>query len=165
VALRSGLFPTAVLAAVALVSSSAAASAVDPQAPCKLTTQAEVKAAFGGTVGAGKVDKSIPGAPTCHFSVKGSNLGMSGSAVVFITPGQTKATFAIARKFVPGAVSVSGVGSGAFYNPHTTSVELIKGTTVASAQAIFLDPGGPQVNAAKVEGDVIALAKSVAKHL
>ena len=124
--------------------------------------RAEVKAAFGGTVGAGKIDNSIPGAPTCHFSIKGSNLGMSGNAVVFITPGQTKATFAIAKKIVPGAVTVSGVGNGAFYNPHTTAVELIKGGTVASAVRL---PGGPQVSAVKIKADVIVLAKSVAKHI
>jgi len=136
-----------------------------PASPCKLATTVQVKAAFGGTVGAGKVDNSIPGAPTCHFSVKHSNLGFSGEAVVFITPGQSAATFKLAKKEVPGAVSVGGVGTAAFYNPHTTAVELLKGNTVASAQAIFLNPGGPQPNAAKVKADVIVLAKAVAKHL
>ena len=161
---RSGLLPTTVLVAAALVGPSAAAAA-NGQSPCTLATQAEVKAAFGGTVGAGKLDNSIPGAPTCHFSIKGSNLGMSGSAVVFITPGRTKATFALAKKIAPGAVSISGIGNGAFYNPYTTAIELIKGTTVATAQAIFTNPGGPQVSAVKVKAGVTVLAKSVAKHL
>ena len=128
-------------------------------------TRAEVKAAFGGKVAPGRVDNIIPGASTCHYGVTGSNLGMSGTAVVFVTPGQTPATFAIAKKVIPDVVSVKGVGNGAFYNPHTTSVELLKGRVVASAQAIFLNPGGPQVNAVKVKADVIALAKAVAKHL
>ena len=162
---RSGLISTAVLVAAALVSPAGSMSAANGQSPCKLATRAQVKAAFGGTVGAGKVDNSIPGAPTCHFDIKGSNLGMSGSAVVFITPGQTAATFALAKKIVPGAVTVSGVGNGAFYNPHTTSIELIKGATVASAQALFYNPGGPQASAAKIKADVIALAKSVAKNI
>jgi len=57
------------------------------------------------------------------------------------------------------------VGTAAFYNPHTTAVELLQGKVVASAQAIFLNPGGPQVSVAKLKADVIALAKSVAKHV
>jgi hypothetical protein len=165
VARRSGMYVTVVLMAAALVSPAGSLSAPNGQSPCKLATQAEVKAAFGGTVGAGKIDNSIPGAPTCHFDIKGSNLGMGGSAVVFITPGQTAATFALAKKVVPGAVTVSGVGNGAFYNAHTTSVELIKGKTVASSQGIFFNPGGPQVSAVKIQADVIALAKSVSEHI
>lgn len=149
------------LIALALAASAQAA----PSSPCSLATVAQVKAAFGGTVGAGKVDNSIPGAPTCHFQVKHSNVGLSGEAVVFITPGQSAATFRIAKKEVPGAVSVSGVGTAAFYNPHTTAIELLKGSTVANAQGIFLNPGGPQPNAAKLKADVIALAKAVAAHI
>lgn len=136
-----------------------------PPAPCSLATTADVKAAFGGAVGAGKVDTSLPGAPTCTFSVKHSNLGLSGTAVVFITPGQSAATYKVAKKYVPGAVSVSGVGTAAFYNPHTTSIELLKGNTVASAQGIFLNPGGPEPNAVKIKADVTVLAKAVARHL
>lgn len=137
-----------------------AANAASPASPCKLATTAQVKAAFGGTVAAGKVDTSLPSAPTCHFKVTHSNLGVSGEAVVFITPGQSASTFKLAKKYVPGAVTVTGVGTAAFYNPHTTSIELLKGTTVASAQGIFFG-----ANAAKVKADVIVLAKAVAKHL
>jgi type IV secretory pathway protease TraF len=147
----------ALLAALCAVG---AANAAAPSSPCKLATAAQVKAAFGGTVGAGKVDSSLPSAPTCHFSVKNSNLGVAGEAVVFITPGQSAATFKLAKKYVPGAVTVTGVGAAAFYNPHTTSIELLKGNTVASAQGIFFG-----ANAAKVKADVIALAKAVAKRL
>jgi type IV secretory pathway protease TraF len=131
-----------------------------PTSPCKLATTAQVKAAFGGTVAAGKVDNSLPSAPTCHFKVTHSNLGVSGDAIVFITPGQSAATYKLAKKYVPGAVTVKGVGTAAFYNPHTTSVELLKGNTVASAQGVFFG-----ANAAKVKADVIALAKSVATHI
>jgi hypothetical protein len=143
----------------------AAAQAGSQPSPCSLVTSAQVKAAFGGTVGAGKVDNSIPGSPTCHFTVTHSNLGFNGTAVVFLTPEQTVATFKLARKEVPGAVNASGVGTAAFYNPHTAGVELLKGSTVANAQGIFLNPGGPQPNAAKLKADVIALAKAVAAHL
>jgi hypothetical protein len=128
-----------------------------PASPCQLATVAQVKAAFGGTVGAGKVDKTVN---ACHFKVTHSNLGVSGEAVVFITPGQSAATYKIAKKYVPGAVTVTGVGTAAFYNPHTTSVELLKGNTVASAQGIFFG-----ANAAKIKADVIVLAKAVAKHI
>ena len=160
-----GLAPSTVsVAAVVLVLWPAAAAAGTPS-PCKLATSAQVKAAYGGTVGAGKVDNSISSAPTCRFAIKSSNLGQSGSAVVFITPGQTAATFALAKKEVPGTVSVSGVGNGAFYNPSTTAVELIKGATVANAQALFFNPGGAQVSAVKVKADTIALAKLVAKNI
>jgi type IV secretory pathway protease TraF len=145
---------------VVLLCVGGAASAAAPASPCKLATAAQVKAAFGGTVGAGKVDTSLPSAPTCHFKVTHSNLGTSGEAVVFVTPGQSAATFKLAKKYVPGAVTVPGVGTAAFYNPHTTSIELLKGNAVASAQGIFLG-----ANAAKVKADVIVLAKAVAKNL
>jgi type IV secretory pathway protease TraF len=145
---------------VALLSVGGAAHAAAPASPCKLATTAQVKAAFGGTVGAGKVDTSLPSAPTCHFKVTHSNLGISGEAVVFVTPGQSAATFKLAKKYVPGAVTVTGIATAAFYNPHTTSIELLKGNAVASAQGIFFG-----ANAAKVKADVIVLAKAVAKNL
>jgi len=135
-----------------------------PPSPCALVRAAEVRAAFGGTVGAGRVDNSLPGAPTCHFAVKKSNLGIDGEAIVFITPGQSAAMFKIAKKEVPGAVAVPGVGNAAFYNPHTSAIELLEGNTVANAQGVFLNPGGPQPNAAKLKADVIVLAKAVAKR-
>jgi hypothetical protein len=128
-----------------------------PTSPCKLATVAQVRAAFGGTVSPGKVDPTVG---ACHFKVAHSNLGVSGEAIVFTTPGQSAATYKVAKKYVPGAVTVKGVGTAAFYNPHTTSVELLKGNTVASAQGVFFG-----ANAAKVKADVIALAKAVATHI
>lgn len=148
-----------------VVAGASAAWSATGVSPCNLVTRAEVKAAFGGKVGPGRVDTTLPGAPTCHFAVTASNLGMTGSAIVFVTPGQTPATFALAKKVVPDVVTVKGVGTAAFYNPHTTSVELLKGRVVANAQGVFLNPGGPPVNAARVKADVIAMAKSVARHL
>jgi len=139
----------------------ASAQAAGPPSPCKLVTVAEVKAAFGGAVAAGKIDNSLPSGPQCIFHVKHSNLGVDGEAIVFVTPGQSAATFKIAKKTVPGAVGVSGIATGAFYNPHTTSIELLKGNAVASAQGVFLGAS----NAAKIKADVIVLAKAVAKHL
>ena len=150
--------------AVALATA-ASAGAAAPANPCKLVAVAQVRAAFGGTVAAGKVDNSLPSAPVCKFHVKGSNLGIDGDAIVFITPGQSAASYKIAAKSIPGAVKVTGVGNAAFYNPHTTSIELLKGNTVASAQGVFVDFGGPSVNAAKIKADVIVLAKAVAAHL
>jgi hypothetical protein len=135
-----------------------------PASPCKLATTAQVKSAFGGTVAAGKVDNSI-GIPSCHFAVKHSNLGVSGEAIVFITPGQTAATFKLAKKEVPGAVTVSGIGNGAFYVANTGSIELLKGNTVANAQGVFLDSNAHPITTAKMKADVISLARAVAKHL
>jgi hypothetical protein len=156
--------PILALVASALVAASPSAQGAGAS-PCKLATTAEVRAAFGGTVGAGVIDNSIPGQPSCHYTVKASNLGLSGTAVVFLTPGQTPTTFALAKKEVPGAVAVAGLATGAFYNPHTTAIELLKGTTVANAQAIFLNPGGPQPDSAKIKADTILLARAVAKNI
>ena len=142
----------------------ASAQAATPTNPCKLVTVAQVKAAFGGTVSTGKTN-SAAGIATCHFAVKHSNLGASGEAVVFITPGQNAAMFKLAKKEVPGAVSVSGIGNGAFYDAHTGSIELLKGNTVASAQGIFLDADAHPITNAKIKADVIVLAKAVAAHL
>jgi len=145
------------------VSFAGSAGAATPS-PCKLVTVAQVKAAFGGTVAAGKLDNSI-GVPSCHFAVKHSNLGVNGEAVVFITPGQSPATFTIAKKHVPGAVSVSGIGNGAFYVANTGSIEMLKGNTVANAQGVFLDANAHPITSAKMKADVIVLAKAVAKHI
>ena len=145
------------------VSFAGSAGAATPS-PCKLVTVAQVKAAFGGTVAPGKLDNSI-GVPSCHFAVKHSNLGVNGEAVVFITPGQSPATFTIAKKHVPGAVSVSGIGNGAFYVANTGSIEMLKGNTVANAQGVFLDANAHPITSAKMKADVIVLAKAVAKHI
>ncbi|MBV8065794.1 MAG: hypothetical protein JOY73_09740 [Actinobacteria bacterium] len=151
----------ALLATVSLVFAGAA-HAGSPS-PCSLATTAQVKAAFGGTVSAGKVDNST-GVPACHFKVTHSNLGVSGEAIVFITPGQSAATFKIAKKEVPGAISVSGIANGAFYVANTDSIELLKGSTVASAQGVFLDSDAHPIINAKSKADVIVLAKIVAKN-
>jgi hypothetical protein len=152
----------AVLAAIALVFASSAHAGTP--SPCSLATVAQVKAAFGGTVSAGKVDTST-GIPACHFKVKHSNLGASGEAIVFLTPGQSAATFKLAKKEIPGAVSVSGIGNGAFYWANTGSIELLKGSTVASAQGVFLDADAHPITSAKMKADVILLAKAVVKNL
>ena len=55
---------------------------------------------------------------------------------------------------------MAGIATAAFYNAHTTSIELLKGNTVASAQGVFFG-----VNAAKIKADVVVLAKAVAKHV
>ena len=147
----------AVIAALVLVGAA-------PTNPCKLVTTAQVHAAFGGTVAAGKVDNSL-GVPSCHFAVKHSNLGVSGEAIVFITPGQSAATFKIAKKEVPGAINVPGIGNGAFYVANTGSIELLKGNTVANVQGLFLDKDAHPITSAKMKADVIVLAKTVAKNL
>lgn len=140
------------------------AQAGAPSSPCGLATVAQVKAAFGGTVSAGKIDNSL-GVPSCHFKVKHSNVGASGEVVLFITPGQTPTTFKIAKKEVPGAVSVPGIGNGAFYVANTGSIEMIKGNTVANVQGVFLDADAHPITSAKLKADVTALSKVVVKHL
>jgi hypothetical protein len=133
--------------------------------PCSLTTPAAITAAFGGTVAAGVVDTSMAD-HTCKFAVTGSNLGMDGDVVVFLSSGQTRNTFNIAKTSIPETVAVAGIGDDAFYNPHTTSIEFIKGaTTVASVQGVFVAFGGPPVDPAKVKADTVALATAVAAGL
>ena len=150
------------LAALALVFAGSA-HAGSPS-PCSLATVAQVKAAFGGAVSAGKVNTST-GVPACHFKVKHSNLGASGEAIVFVTPGQSAATFRLAKKEVPGAVNVPGIGNGAFYSANTGSIELLKGQTVANAQGVFLDADAHPITTAKMKADVVVLAKAVAKNI
>src|SRR2546428_1633296 len=94
---RQRAFLPAVLV-VALSASASNAAGRGVQSPCRLAAPAEVKAAFGGKVGAGTVDTSIPGAPVCRYGVNASNLGLSGTAVVFGTPGQTPAPSPLAKK-------------------------------------------------------------------
>lgn len=151
------------LLAIALVVAGSAQAAA-PASPCSLATVAQVKAAFGGTVAAGKLDTST-GVPACHFKVKHSNLGASGEAIVFITPGQSAASFKVAKKAVPGAVPVTGIGNGAFYVANTGSIEMLKGNTVANVQGVFLDNDAHPITTAKMKADVIVLAKVVLKHL
>lgn len=161
----SAMLRLACVAAVLAAGASGLAPAAPLRSPCRLATRGEVAGAFGGRVSAGRVDRSVPGIESCRFSVKRSNLGIDGLAVIFIVPGQTAATYRIARSSVPGAAPVSGIGTSAFYNPHTMAVELLKGRVVASAQAIFLNPGGPPISAPRIEADTIALARAVARRL
>jgi hypothetical protein len=153
----------AALVATALLFAGSA-HAGSPASPCSLATVAQVKAAFGGTVSTGKLDMST-GVPACRFKVKHANVGASGEAILFLTPGQSAATFKIAKKEVPGAVSVSGIGNGAFYVASTGSIELLKGNTVANVQGVFLDDDAHPITTAKMKADVTALAKTVVKHL
>jgi len=133
--------------------------------PCSLTTPQAVAAAFGGTVATGTVDSSAVPDPTCNFSVTGSNLGPDGLVVVFLTPEQTPDTFRAAKGALLDAAPVPGVGDDAFYNPRSTSVEFLKGSTVGTVQAVFGAFGGPPVDPAKVKADTVALAKSVTSGL
>src|SRR5437868_6767618 len=125
--------------------------------PLQARNRRRVEGRVRRTVGAGKVDPTVG---ACRFHVTHSNLGVSGDAIVFVTPGQSAATFKIARKSIPGVVTVAGIAMAAFYNAHTTSIELLKGNTVATAQGVFFG-----VNAAKIKADVVVLAKAVAKHV
>jgi hypothetical protein len=151
------------LVAVVLVFAGSAHAGA-PASPCSLTTVAQVKSAFGGAVSAGKLDTST-GVPACHFTVKHANVGASGEAIVFLTPGQSAATFKSAKKEVPGAVSVAGIGNGAFYVANTGSIEMLKGDTVANVQGVFLDNDAHPITTAKMKTDVIVFAKAVLKHL
>ncbi len=131
--------------------------------PCAMTSPSGVAAAFGGAVGEGKVDDSLPD-PACTFTVTGSNLGIDGSVAVFLSPEQTASTFQTAKKTIPDVVAVS-LGDEAFYNPRTSAIEFIKGPTVGTVQAIFTNFGGPPVDAAKVKADTLSLAQTVVAGL
>jgi len=133
--------------------------------PCSLTTPQAVAAAFGGTVATGTVDSSAVPDPTCNFAVTRSNLGPDGLVVVFLSPEQTADTFKTARGALRDAVPAPGVGDDAFYNPRSTSVELLKGSTVGTVQAVFGRFGGPPVDPARVQADTVALARAVAAGL
>jgi hypothetical protein len=157
----SGKGNTAAVPSSNTASSHATSAAKDP---CTLASPADIGAAFGGTVGQGSVDSGLPD-PICKFPVTGSNLGMDGAVVVFLSPEQTASTFAVTKRAMQSAVGVSGVGDDALYNPQTTSLEFIKSGVVGSVQAIFINPGGPSVDAAKVKDDTDALAKKVAARI
>ncbi len=128
--------------------------------PCSVAKPAEVRAAFDGTVGAGVVDHSLPLQPTCRFLIKGSTFGARGGVAVSFALGESVTSFKVARNEIKGSSVIRGVGDYAFYDPGTTTVELLKGKTVAEVQGIF-----PGANAVKLKAALTALARAVAKHM
>ena len=147
------------------MSAGATHEAADPSRPCALSNVTDVLAAFGGKVAAGQTGSDPSTATQCTFAVTGSNLGGDGEAVVYFATVQSRSSFDAAKAGLPGAVDVPGVGDAAFYLPATAALQIAKGDTIFSVQAVFGVGAATKPDPSKIQADVVALGKSVAAGL
>jgi hypothetical protein len=130
---------------------------------CANVPTSTVTASFGGSATLVQAGPFL-GNPACTYSVKGSNLGADGVAQIahmVIWKAQNYRT-AKDTGLASGDVDVTGVGDDAYYDPNNTGIVFHKGDTVYFVLVQFKAPVGVVLDAAKMKGDVIALAKTVA---
>jgi hypothetical protein len=138
--------PPGVASAVASVAS-AAASAAGAAAPaaCDVVTTADVQAALGGTVSAGKAQQIAQGDTSCDF----------GGVLVRVRGGSDAAFLAGIKNSFADAVDIPAVGEAAFYSKQNATVGFVKSGTFVLIQA-------PNAND---QAKLIALATAVATKL
>jgi hypothetical protein len=130
---------------------------------CAKVPTSTVTASFGGNATLVQAGPFL-GNPACTYSVKGSNLGADGVVQIAHMVIWKAQNYRTARDtgLASGDVVVTGVGDEAYYDPNNTGIVFHKGDTVYFALVQFKAPVGVVLDAAKMKGDVIALAKTVA---
>jgi hypothetical protein len=138
------------------------ASSPGPDAVCALVPPSAVTGAFGGSVTAVGPSDFFRN-PACSYEMSGSNLGVTGTVQIVDLVIYDAGKYETAKRsgLAGGDVVVSGVGDDAFYDPKTTSAVLRKGNTVYFVGAAFKGPVGVVLDAAKIQADTIALARTV----
>jgi hypothetical protein len=124
---------------------SAAATAVAAKAACDLVTQADVQAAIGGTVAAGKAKQIAEGDTSCDF----------GGLLVRVRGSSDAAFLAGIKSSFSDAVDIPLVGDGAFYSNQNATFAFVKGGSFVLIQA-------PNAND---RAKLIALATAIAAKL
>jgi hypothetical protein len=131
---------------------------------CKIASTSDVAAAYRGKVASEAAGSSGIGNPQCQFALSTSNVGVPGTVTITVNASQSRAAFARAGQRVRGG-AVAGVGDAAFYVTNTTTIEFLKGRTVATIQADLRVPGRPVPRPDRVRADTVALARAVVADL
>jgi hypothetical protein len=129
---------------------------------CANVPTSTVTASFGGSATLVQAGPFL-GNPACTYSVKGSNLGVDGVVQIAHMVIWKVQNYRTAKDtgLAGGDVDVAGVGDDAYYDPNNTGIVFHKGDTVYFVLVQFKAPVGVVLDAAKMKGDVIALAKTV----
>jgi hypothetical protein len=138
--------PPAAASAVASAAS-AVASAAGAAAPaaCDVVTTADVQAALGGTIAAGKAQQIAQGDTSCDF----------GGVLVRVRGGSDAAFLAGIKNSFSDAADIPAVGDAAFYSKQNATFAFVKGSTFVLIQA-------PNAND---QAKLIALATALAAKL
>ena len=137
--------PAAASAVASAASALASAAGVAVPAACDVVTTADVQAALGGTVAAGKAQQIAQGDTSCDF----------GGVLVRVRGGSDAAFLAGIKNSFSDAVDIPAVGDAAFYSKQNATFGFVKGSTFVLIQA-------PNAND---QGKLVALATAVAAKL
>jgi hypothetical protein len=137
--------PAAASAVASAASAIASAAGAAVPAACDVVTTAEVQAALGGTVAAGKAQQIAQGDTSCDF----------GGVLVRVRGGSDAAFLAGIKNSFSDAVDVPAVGDAAFYSKQNATFGFVKGSTFVLIQA-------PNAND---QAKLAALAAAVAAKL
>ena len=124
------------------------------QPSCKLATSAQVKAVLGLSVGPVKASTPFPGQTKCLYPIGSNALGVQ---IVFTS--ESKAAFQQKTKAYAGALTVSGLGDGAFAPSVSTSA--------GSTSDLFVHKNNTELDLAAIVPLVKleTLAKLILSHL
>lgn len=138
------------------------ASAASPGSgtACSLATANQIRTAFGGTVAPGNAPAATAGAE-CDWPVTGSNLaGADVTVVLHDLPAPLAVSFD-ADGAAEGGVTVSGLGTGAYWVPKLAALTVLLTTREITVQLVTASHPEP----AAVRADETALAESVVATL
>ena len=98
--------------------------------PCAILSAADIEAALGGKA-IGRSEPISPGTTACAWSITASSV--QGSNLIVTYEAQTRAAFQAAAT-TGGAVTINGIGDGAFYLPSLPSVTVLLGDHEVTVQ-------------------------------
>jgi len=126
---------------------------------CPVTGSVAVAAAFAATVAHEQVGTSGIGSPLCTFDLSHGEAGVFGAVSATAISNYPAAAFAQSRKSSPGAQSVAGLGSSAFYVPSNHTLKVLAGSTALTLQYSGYLAGSVQPTAARIRASLITLAR------
>jgi hypothetical protein len=134
---------------------------------CTITSSDEVVKAFGGRVSKASTTTTGTGFSVCKFTVAGSKVGPMVTVSVSSHKPLDQGTFNAGKKLAvkTGAVSVNGVGDGAYYNSSAGTLQFIQGNVGGFVEgSLPVNPSG-QSSSAAMESSTVNLAKSIIADL
>lgn len=124
-----------------------------------MTSTTAVAAAFAAKVAHETVTVTGIGSPLCQFTLVKGSAGAFGAVSATVVAKYPASAFTQSLKSSPGAEGVSGLGSGAFYVPKSTTLKvLFKGSAITLQYSGYL-AGDTQPSGAAIRAALITLAE------
>lgn len=124
-----------------------------PGEKCQVTSSVAVAAAFAAKVASETVTVSGIGSPLCKFTLTKSGAGAIGGLSASVIAKYPATAFAQSKKSSPGAQTVTGLGSSAFYVPKTSTLKVL-----VTGSAVTLQYGGYLASSAQPSPDKVRAA-------